>query len=120
MLVLLKFLNQSFDKFTSDDFLQLDKSCGHLQLSSQHDLNSTIEETISQLLRLTYKLCRNQKERIKNFLIQYKGCLIMKKLLNKFNRLDLCKNAAKVIKIQIRHISKPWRKENMKTISTVY
>ena len=44
----------------------------------------------------------------------------MKKLINKFNRQDLCKNAAKVIKIQIRHISKNWRKDNMKIISTVY
>lgn len=75
---------------------------------------------MSQLLRLTYKLCRNQKERIKAFLIQYKGCLIMRKLINKFNRPDLCKNAAKVIKIQIRQIGKNWRKDNMKIISTVY
>lgn len=44
----------------------------------------------------------------------------MKKLINKFARPDLCKNAAKVIKIQIRHISKNWRKDNMKIISTVY
>lgn len=91
-----------------------------MSVNSDHDLNSTIEETVSQLMRLTYKLCRNQKERIKNFLIQYKGCLIMKKLLNKFSRPDLCKNAAKVIKIQIRHIQKTWRKDNMKIISYVY
>jgi len=44
----------------------------------------------------------------------------MKKLINKFTRADLCKNAAKVIKIQIRHISKNWRKDNMKIISSVY
>lgn len=44
----------------------------------------------------------------------------MKKLINKFTRPDLCKNAAKVIKIQIRHISKTWRKDNMKIISSVY
>jgi len=44
----------------------------------------------------------------------------MKKLINKFTRADLCKNAAKVIKIQIRHISKTWRKDNMKIVSTVY
>jgi hypothetical protein len=44
----------------------------------------------------------------------------MKKLINKFTRPDLCKNAAKVIKIQIRYISKNWRKDNMKIISTVY
>jgi|TARA_B110000285_G_C14721881_1_gene422535 hypothetical protein len=73
--------------------------CPFLQLNEDHDLNSTIEETVSQLLRLTYKLCRNQKERIKQYLVQYKGCLIMKKLIGKFTRLDLRKNAAKVIKI---------------------
>ena len=44
----------------------------------------------------------------------------MKKLINKFSRPDLRKNAAKVIKIQIRQISKAWRKDNMKIISTVY
>jgi hypothetical protein len=44
----------------------------------------------------------------------------MKKLINKFERLDLCKNAAKVIKIQVRHIPKNWRKDNMKILSTVY
>lgn len=44
----------------------------------------------------------------------------MKKLINKFERDDLCKNAAKVIKIQVRNISKTWRKENMKIISSVY
>jgi hypothetical protein len=44
----------------------------------------------------------------------------MKKLINKFTRADLRKNAAKVIKIQIRQISKAWRKDNMKIISTVY
>ena len=44
----------------------------------------------------------------------------MKKLINKFTRADLCKNAAKVIKIQIRHIPKNWRKENMKIVSAVY
>lgn len=120
MLVLLKFLNQGFEKFKAEESKQLDQKCPFLQLNANHDLNSTIEETISQLLRLTYKLCRNQKERIKSFLIQYKGCLIMKKLINKFSRADLCKNAAKVIKIQIRHISKTWRKDNMKSISSVY
>ena len=44
----------------------------------------------------------------------------MKKLIAKFDRADLCKNAAKVIKIQIRQISKTWRKDNMKILSTVY
>lgn len=99
VLVLLKFLNQGFEKFQFDKSQQLDQKCPFLQVNEDHDLNTTIEETVSQLLRLTYKLCRNQKERIKSFLIQYKGCLIMKKLINKFEREDLCKNAAKVIKI---------------------
>ena len=49
----------------------------------------------------------------------------MKKLIGKFTRLDLRKNAAKVIKIQIKystvkHSPKEWRKDNMKIISTVY
>ena len=44
----------------------------------------------------------------------------MKKLISKFERPDLCKNAAKVIKIQIRYISRVWRKDNMRIISIVY
>ena len=97
--MLLKFLNQGFEKFQFDQGQQLDLKCPFLCMNEDHDLNTTIEETVSQLLRLTYKLCRNQRERIKSFLIQYKGCLIMKKLINKFSRPDLRKNAAKVIKI---------------------
>ena len=117
MLVLLKFLNQPFEKFSLEGPRQ-----PFLMVSPNHDLSSTIEETVCQMLRLTHKLCRNQKERIKSFLVQYKGCLIMKKLIGKFTRADLCKNAAKVIKIQIKHIQRQWRrdKENMKVVSTVY
>ena len=46
----------------------------------------------------------------------------MKKLIGKFDRDDLCKNAAKVIKIQIKYIPRTWRKEkgNMSVASTVY
>jgi len=46
-----------------------------------------------------YKTCKNQKERIKANLVQYKATLIMKKLFTKFKLPELHKNAAKVIKI---------------------
>ena len=72
------------------------------------------------MLRLMYKTTKNQKERIKQNLVQYKSSLIMRKLFNKFNHLDIQKNAAKVIKIQIRWTNKNWRKANEKIVSIPY
>lgn len=64
VLVLLKFLNQDFAKIANQDVL--------------------ITYTVESLLRLMFRTCRNQKERIKANLVQYKATLIMKKLHAKF------------------------------------
>ena len=47
----------------------------------------------------------------------------MKRLITKFeksNVSDIKKNAAKIIKIQIRYMNRNWRKNNMKIVSLVY
>ena len=43
----------------------------------------------------------------------------MKRLVTRFDG-EVKKNAAKIIKIQIKYMNKNWRKNNMKTISLVY
>ena len=43
-----------------------------------------MEFGINSMLRLMYKTCKNQKERIKSNLVQYKSSLIMRKLFSKF------------------------------------
>ena len=67
-----------------------------------------------------YKTCKNQGERIKAYLVQYKAALIMKRLINKFEGEGVRKNAGKIIKIQIRYMNRNWRKNNMKIVSLVY
>ena len=67
-----------------------------------------------------YKTCKNQKDRIKSNLVQYKATLIMKKLFMKFKLPELRKNAAKVIKIQIKYLRRDWRRNNEKIISIPY
>ena len=79
-----------------------------------------MEFGINSMLRLTYKACKNQKERIKSNLVQYKSSLIMRKLFQKFKLPEIQKNAAKVIKIQIRWTNKQWRKANERVVSIPY
>lgn len=64
-----------------------------------------------------YKACKNQKDRIKANLVSYKATLIMRKIIQKSKMTDLKKNAAKVIKIQIKYLNRNWRKTNMKVVS---
>jgi len=79
-----------------------------------------MEFGINSMLRLMYKTCKNQKERIKQNLVQYKSSLIMRKLFSKFQLPQIQKNAAKVIKIQIRWTNKSWRKSNERIVSIPY
>ena len=44
----------------------------------------------------------------------------MRKLLQRCKLPELKKNAAKVIKIQIKYLNKQWRKVNMKIVSIPY
>jgi hypothetical protein len=79
VLVLLKFLNQDFSKIdieaTQDDFYPF------LKVSDTTDLANTLEASVNSLLKLMYKTCKNQKERIQANLVHYKGYLIIRKLI---------------------------------------
>jgi hypothetical protein len=114
VLVLLKFLNQDFSKI--DFEARVDKNLDILKVNEERNLDSTKEFAINSLLRLMYKTCKNQKDRIKANLVQYKATVIMKKLFSKFKLADLHKNAAKVIKIQIKYLRRDWRRSNPKII----
>ena len=106
---MLKFLNQDFAKVDFNS--KMDENFDFLQSICLKDVNSSeetyninldilMEKSINSLLRLMYKTCKNQSERIKSYLIQYKAALIMKRLITKFEKNpDIRKNAGKIIKI---------------------
>lgn len=83
-------------------------------------LEKVMDHSINSLLRLMYKTCKNQSQRIKDYLVQYKAALIMKRLITKFEYAEVRKNSAKIIKIQIKFMNRNWRKNNMKIVSLVY
>lgn len=118
VLVLLKFLNQDFSKIDFDS--KLDKKLTFLKATDELNLDSVKEFAINSLLRLMYKTCKNQKDRIKANLVTYKATVIMKKLFTKFKLPELHKNAAKVIKIQIKYCRKDWRRNNPKIMQFPY
>eukprot|EP00347_Sterkiella_histriomuscorum_P005678 403355681 len=123
VLVLLKFLNQDFTKIDFSS-VKIDQKYPFIyDEGSQLQLEQILELSINSLLRLMYKTCKNQGERIKLYLVQYKAALIMKRLINKFEKsevADIKKNAGKIIKIQIKYMNRNWRKNNMKIVSLVY
>ena len=82
VLVLLKFLNQDFGKI--DFETRIDAKLDFLKVSDSNNMAKTMEFGINSMLRLMYKTCKNQKERIKSNLVQYKSSLIMRKLFSKF------------------------------------
>jgi hypothetical protein len=131
VLVLLKFLNQDFAKLVdfaevkSDALFDFSLGCG------AYPMERVMDHAINSLLKLMYKTCRNQAQRIKDYLVQYKAALIMKRIITKFEKASdddvpgscsqlVRNNAAKIIKIQIRYMNRTWRKNNMKIVSLVY
>lgn len=118
VLVLLKFLNQDFGKI--DFETRVDRNMDILKVNDDRNLDCTKEFAIDSLLRLMYKTCKNQKDRIKANLVQYKATVIMKKLFSRFKLASLQKNAAKVIKIQIKYLRRDWRRNNAKIIQIPY
>jgi len=63
VLVLLKFLNQDFGKIDFDT--RIDSQLDFLKVSKENNMATTMEFGINSMLRLMYKTCKNQKERIK-------------------------------------------------------
>jgi len=46
--------------------------------------------------------------------------MIMKRIILKFDSVEVKKNAAKLIKIQVKLFNRNWRKQNMRIVSYVY
>ena len=67
VLVLLKFLNQDFEKI--DFRSRIDAKFEFLKVNKASNLSTTMEFAINSLLRLMYKTCKNQKGRIKDNLV---------------------------------------------------
>ena len=67
VLVLLKFLNQDFGKI--DFEMRMDAKLPFLKVSESNNMAKTMEFGINSMLRLMYKTCKNQKERIKQNLV---------------------------------------------------
>lgn len=102
VLVLLKFLNQDFAKIIDFNEVKTDQLFDFINTSDAIPylpMDKVMEHSIDSLLKLMYKTCRNQSQRIKDYLVQYKAALIMKRIIGKFEDPGVKKNAAKIIKI---------------------
>ena len=71
MLVLLKFLNQDFTKLVDFSTNKADQSFDFIYEASQQpiELERIMEHSVNSLLKLMYKTCRNQSQRIKDYLV---------------------------------------------------
>lgn len=63
VLVLLKSLNQDFSKINFDT--KVDNKLEFLKMSKDNNMSTTLDLCINSMLRLMYKTCKNQKDRIK-------------------------------------------------------
>lgn len=146
VLVLLKFINQDFSLIDNKNLRRSDVLsiiCCDLDpaLKSQNTADSLvmdedmsknqkmenlnkyiIEDTISPLLQLMYRVTVGQSERIRNILIQYKAVNIMKRIATNFKEISIKTVAYKIIMIQIKYMDKAWKKDSksFKIISQVY
>lgn len=67
VLVLLKSLNQDFTKIDFDT--SVDTKLDFLKMSKKNNMSTTLDLCINSMLRLMYKTCKNQKDRIKQNLV---------------------------------------------------
>lgn len=113
ILVLLKFLNlESIDLCKLPIFPYMGEISRDL----------LIEECLSQMMILCYKVTKGHPDRIQANLIQFKSSLIFKKLLSKFPNTSLEIPCLKMLRIQIKYLTKKWKNypSNMKVISEIY
>ena len=76
--MLLKFLNQDFAKivdFTQDKTDQLFDFIFEEGDQKSLELTKIMDQSINSLLRLMYRTCKNQSQRIKEYLVQYKAAV---------------------------------------------
>ena len=82
VLVLLKFLNQDFAKIIDFSLVKTDQSFDFIYENEPEGssfepltLEKIMDHSINSLLRLMYKTCKNQSQRIKDYLVQYKAAV---------------------------------------------
>lgn len=76
VLVLLKFLNQDFAKLVDFSANKADQAYDFIyDADSPLELEKIMERSVNSLLKLMYKTCRNQSQRIKDYLVQYKAAV---------------------------------------------
>ena len=104
ILVLMKYINQD---------LKCELEFNELKLDS---INMT--ETIENILKLLYIVCKGHTDRIKNFLILYKASIILSKLDALFPAIS--NSTLKMYKIMIKYLPKKWKEKNMAIINQIY
>ena len=106
VLVFLKLMNQEFK----------------LEHYEKLNLTGTLKELLESVLKVTYKVCKNNPERIKSNLVHVKSALILKKIISKFPEQTIETLSLKLIRIQVKYLPKKWKSQvsNMKVISAIY
>ena len=81
-----------------------------------------IQKTLKVITTVCYKVNKGHPDRITSNLVQFKSHLIFKKLLNKYPSKGLEVPCLKILRIQIKYLTKKWKSyaSNMKIISEIY
>lgn len=86
--MLLKFLNQDFAKIIDFSLVKTDQSFDFIYEKEPEGstfepltLEKVMDHSINSLLRLMYKTCKNQSQRIKDYLVQYKAAVSLAMVL---------------------------------------
>jgi hypothetical protein len=110
-----------FLKFLNIDFTDL---CKNSALKDQREVNrdQLVEKCLKTIMKVCYKTTKGYPDRIQNNLVQFKSSLIFKKLLGKFNSPRIEIPSLKILRIQIKYLTKKWKSypSNMKIISEIY
>ena len=113
ILVLLKFLNLEYIELCGASvFAGMGEICREL----------LVERCLKEMLVICYKVNKGHPDRIQGNLVQFKSSLIFKKLLNKFGGTSLELPCLKILRIQVKYLTKKWKSypSNMKIISEIY
>ena len=86
------------------------------------DRDLLIQKTLKVITTVCYKVNKGHFDRITNNLVKFKSHLIFKKIFNKFPSRSLEVPCLKILRIQIKYLTKKWKSyaSNMKIISEIY
>jgi len=86
------------------------------------DRDLLVQKTLKVLTLVCYKVNKGHPDRITNNLVKFKSHLIFKKIFNKFPNKTLEVPCLKILRIQIKYLTKKWKSyaSNMKIISEIY